>query len=43
MKFKQLFKLTFLCISILFFQNMAYGQKYKDMINNNTINFYDVV
>lgn len=33
--------LFFLCI--FFFQYTVYGQKYKDMMNDYTINFYDVV
>ena len=43
MKLKQLFKTILLFISIFFFQQTAYSQDYKDMMKNNTINFYDVV
>tara|TARA_B110000093_G_scaffold46981_1_gene50247 strand:+ start:369 stop:3740 length:3372 start_codon:yes stop_codon:yes gene_type:complete len=43
MKLKQVFKTILLFISIFFFQQTAYSQDYKDMMKNNTINFYDVV
>ena len=43
MKLKHLFKTILLFISIFFFQQTAYSQDYKDMMKNNTINFYDVV
>ena len=43
MKFKQLFKIVLLFIATLYFSHIAYGQKYKDMMDNNAINFYDVV
>ena len=43
MKYKQIFKSILLFTSILFLQQIVYSQKYKVMMNNNTINFYDVV
>ena len=36
-------KIMLLFIAILSFQNFSYSQKYKDMMNNNTFNFYEVV
>lgn len=43
MKYKQIFKSILLFTSILFLQQIVYSQKYKDMMHNNAINFYDVV
>ena len=43
MKPQQIFKLVLSLLFIVFFQYISYGQKYKDMMNDNTINFYDVL
>lgn len=43
MPFKPTLKTLLLFISIFCFQNSAHGQKYKDMMNDNAFNFYDVV
>ncbi len=43
MKLNKIVKPVLLFISLLFLQQMIYSQKYKDMMNDNTINFYDVV
>lgn len=43
MSLKSLPKTVFIFISIFFFQNIGYGQKYKAMMNDHTINFYKVV
>jgi hypothetical protein len=43
MKLKQLFKIVLLFTFIFLSQHIAYSQKYKEMINDNSINFYDVI
>ena len=43
MKLKQLFKIVLLFTFIFLYQHIAYSQKYKEMINDNSINFYDVI
>ena len=43
MKLKQLFKIVLFFTFIFLSQHIVYSQKYKEMINDNSINFYDVI
>jgi hypothetical protein len=43
MKVYQIFRTIFVSIAILFFHNSTFSQKYKEMMNDNSFNFYDVV
>ena len=43
MKVYQIFRTIFVSIAILFFHNSIFSQKYKEMMNDNSFNFYDVV
>ena len=43
MKLKHLLKIVLLFTFIFLSQHIAYSQKYKEMINDNSINFYDVI
>ena len=43
MKVYQTFRTILVSIVILFFHNSIFSQKYKEMMNDNSFNFYDVV
>lgn len=43
MRTTQFFQISLVLACILLFQTVVYSQNYKDMMQNNAINFYDVI
>ena len=43
MKVHHILKIILVGTFIIFFNPITYGQEYKEMMNDNSINFYDVV